>query len=299
MDYIPEWFSKLSICTQRPIYDTDDVNTDDMNANVNDVKRNDLDADIMNVDNMSADEHFKLWYEKEAEKRYKDVFITSIFGIGEMFPSDIPSFGDRLIYAEKMKKRIDFDMFERLHVGWNIVKGADGYTTEAASIKVKYNGLCAIRNKLSANMISAIEPLKQKGINNFEMAKSLVKLMNLEERKRFSQLQERNINAKTFDELITRKEYEDKKKIENQKENLLREFKKLERQGFQLSKQYNMQDSLEKMESEYNKVMAEISPPEEYTAEEKETREKEQKAEIKRQKRAAMEYLKMQQQQIS
>ncbi len=79
--------------------------------------------------------------------------------------------------------------------------------TAAAATYVKYIGLQKAKISPTSHLIKAIPKLRENGEKKFKEALEIVAGLSKEDADKFWKEQERNKNAKTFEELVTKKEY--------------------------------------------------------------------------------------------
>lgn len=113
-------------------------------------------------------------------------------------------------YEKKYAKRKKLEPWQR----------ADKLFTEAAATLKKYKGLEPTRDKIDAaksHLLCAIPKLRESGEKKYEEALEIIATLGKEDLDRFWAAQIRNANATCYDELISKKEYERKKTIEEAK----------------------------------------------------------------------------------
>jgi hypothetical protein len=201
--------SLISMCFQKPVVEKWDDDAQSLANLAEKLAKLGFTKTNSNSAKINCDVEDQL--EKEAEESYNAEFITPIFGIGEMFPSDLKLFTARLEYASDMRSKLYRNTFNENTYEWSGTIGdADRFVTHIAARMCRYDLLMKEQEtkELSPHLKAAIPRMKKQSKEEFELAKCMVKIMNSEERKQFAALQERNINATTVDELITKKSAE-------------------------------------------------------------------------------------------
>jgi hypothetical protein len=151
--------------------------------------------------------HNNLW-----KKRYNEEFTTNIFGIGDIYQSNLV----KLLPGYFLKYMV-VSILQSIYHWWysdanmDYVRRADEKVTSAAVCLAKSRALLS-NEKVGEKLQKAAEPLYARSRSFFQEGKFLVSLMTREERERFAALQDRNIDADDFTDLITKKAYEDAKR---------------------------------------------------------------------------------------
>ena len=93
---------------------------------------------------------------------------------------------------------------------------ADVFMTKAASIYKRYYGLCKndLENTSTKPIKQAIGPLRERGEKNFRTALEIVNGLPEEEKEKFWKLQERNRGVTEFTQLVTKRDYQEKMKLQ-------------------------------------------------------------------------------------
>lgn len=171
-----------------------------------------------------------LWTE-----RWKNEFTTDIFGIGDCLTEIPPNPGKvcdsywnyvsayfwridkrKTQYIPLVKKRRKTQYIPTVKrrashvqhgVDSELINHADRLVTDAAVCLVKARGI-EMYKVVPTALKDSMSPLYQSAKNKFDQAIELVRIMTVEERECFRILQIRNVRFNTFDQLISKKDYE-------------------------------------------------------------------------------------------
>jgi len=86
---------------------------------------------------------------------------------------------------------------------------ADAAMTDAASTLSRYKGLKRKQETLDKQLTKAVDPLYASGEKKYKEALALIEKLSPEDTEKFWKAQERNKNAKSYEELLTKKAWKD------------------------------------------------------------------------------------------